>query len=643
MIVRTNVAGQVVGCQMVAAADGSAFTSTVSVFVTIDGGTQASGGGTVTHEGNGYHSYAPTQAETNGVRLAYTFTGSGAVPRTVHATGVSFNPADAVRLGLTALPNAAAEAAGGLYTRGSGAGQINQDANGRVDTRWVTGNVTVGTNSDKTGYALSTAGIQALWDALTSALTTVGSIGKLLVDNVNATISSRATQTSVDAIDDFVDTEVAAILAAVDTEIGTILSTLGSAGAGLTAVPWNAAWDAEVQSEVQDAIEANHLDHLLAVTYDPASKPGAADALLNELVESDAGVARYTANALEQAPSGGGGVADWTADERTAIRAILGVPTSGTTPDDPTTGILDTIRDNVATKASQTSVDDLPTNAELATALGTADDATLAAISALDAKVGTPSNLGGGATLAANLSDIEGQTDDIGVAGAGLTAVPWNAAWDAEVESEVTDALVALNLDHLLGTATGIPSVPSGTFWDQMLRDGTATYDRTTDSLQALRDRGDAAWTTVAAAAIRSAVGLAAANLDAQLAAIDDYIDTEIADILTDTSTTLDDLVDEIESRLTAALASKLAAHAAAVLTFTTTTGGTTTTVPLSTVEGTTPSAVDDFYNGAVMVFTSGALAGQRTSISDYNGTTKVATVVALTSAPASGVSGVIV
>jgi hypothetical protein len=41
---------------------------------------------------------------------------------------------DATRLGLTALPNAAAEASGGLYTRGTGAGQINQDANGRIDT-----------------------------------------------------------------------------------------------------------------------------------------------------------------------------------------------------------------------------------------------------------------------------------------------------------------------------------------------------------------------------------------------------------------------------------------------------------------------------------------------------------------------------
>lgn len=46
---------------------------------------------------------------------------------------VSFDPNDAVRLGLTALPNANAEAAGGLFTRGTGAGQINQDANGRID------------------------------------------------------------------------------------------------------------------------------------------------------------------------------------------------------------------------------------------------------------------------------------------------------------------------------------------------------------------------------------------------------------------------------------------------------------------------------------------------------------------------------
>lgn len=38
-------------------------------------------------------------------------------------------------------------------------------------------------------------------------------------------------------------------------------------------------------------------------------------------------------------------------------------------------------------------------------------------------RLGTPSDLGGGATVAANLADIEAQTDDIGAAGAGLTAI----------------------------------------------------------------------------------------------------------------------------------------------------------------------------------------------------------------------------
>ena len=82
---------------------------------------------------------------------------------------------------------------------------------------------------------------------------------------------------------------------------GDHLTEAGGTGDHLTAVPWNASWDAEVQSEVQDAIEANHLDHLLAVDYDPASKPGTSTALLNELVENDGGVSRFTANALEQA------------------------------------------------------------------------------------------------------------------------------------------------------------------------------------------------------------------------------------------------------------------------------------------------------------------------------------------------------
>lgn len=60
-----------------------------------------------------------------------TATGVAVLPIQIPLSG--FNLQDTVRGGLTALPNAAAEAAGGLFTRGTGAGQINQDANGRID------------------------------------------------------------------------------------------------------------------------------------------------------------------------------------------------------------------------------------------------------------------------------------------------------------------------------------------------------------------------------------------------------------------------------------------------------------------------------------------------------------------------------
>lgn len=50
----------------------------------------------------------------------------------------AWNNQDGVRGGMTALPNAAAEAAGGLYTRGAGAGQIAQQANGQADVNLST-------------------------------------------------------------------------------------------------------------------------------------------------------------------------------------------------------------------------------------------------------------------------------------------------------------------------------------------------------------------------------------------------------------------------------------------------------------------------------------------------------------------------
>ncbi len=87
-----NTAGQKIGAQLTAAADGTDFTSSVTCYVTGDGGTLATGSvgsGACVHEGHGYHTYAPAQAETNYDLIAFTFAGSGAITVTVQvATSV---------------------------------------------------------------------------------------------------------------------------------------------------------------------------------------------------------------------------------------------------------------------------------------------------------------------------------------------------------------------------------------------------------------------------------------------------------------------------------------------------------------------------------------------------------------------------
>jgi hypothetical protein len=90
----------------------------------------------------------------------------------------------------------------------------------------------------------------------------------------------------------------------------------------------------------------------------------------------------------------------------------------------------------------------------------------------------------------ATLDDIEAQTDDIGVAGAGLTAVPWNSAWDAQVESEVADALAVFWTS---------PATLVDLIWNEVIT-GHAVADSFglifDQQIDGLRAYGDAGWAT---------------------------------------------------------------------------------------------------------------------------------------------------
>ena len=91
------------------------------------------------------------------------------------------------------------------------------------------------------------------------------------------------------------------------------------------------------------------------------------------------------------------------------------------------------------------------------------------------------------ATGAIYYSGILGASD-----GSGLTAIPWNSAWDTEVQSECNDAMVALGLDHLVSAAVIGTDITDNSIIARMVSSSaTADWDtfvNTTDSLQAVRD-----------------------------------------------------------------------------------------------------------------------------------------------------------
>ena len=162
--------------------------------------------------------------------------------------------------------------------------------------------------NDPTAAAIA----DAVWDEAQSGHTSAGSFGEIATeiaailadtnelqgDDVPGLIAALNDVSSAD-VNAACDTAIAdaslataAALAAVDTVVDAILldtAEIGAAGAGLTeaggtgdhltAIPWNASWDAEVQSECADALTA----------YDPPTKAELDSGLaaLNDLAASD--------------------------------------------------------------------------------------------------------------------------------------------------------------------------------------------------------------------------------------------------------------------------------------------------------------------------------------------------------------------
>lgn len=113
--------------------EGAAATSITEA--TLASLTAAHSDGGFLHVANGtYRLDLPDAAFATGANYVdYGGTVTGMIVLGGRVRLVDVNLEDSVRAGLTALPNAAAAASGGLFIRGTGAGAINQDANGRID------------------------------------------------------------------------------------------------------------------------------------------------------------------------------------------------------------------------------------------------------------------------------------------------------------------------------------------------------------------------------------------------------------------------------------------------------------------------------------------------------------------------------
>ena len=306
--------------------------------------------------------------------------------------------------------------------------------------------------SGSTAEALNAAGASGdPWVAALPGSYSAGQAGYILGTNLDATVSSRASATDLATVAGYVDTEVAAIKAVTDKLDGTL----------------------ELSSDGQI----------------------------------------FTAAALQNAPTSSGGL------DAAGVRAAIGLASAN----------LDT------------QLADLPTNAELSTALASSDDAVLAVL-------GTPA----GASLAADVAAVQSDTNDI--------------------QSRLPAALVSGRIDASVGAMANNVMTAAAAAADLTteLQSGLAT-SAALSSLDAKVDVVDGVVDSILVDTAEIGVagaGLTALATAANLATVAGYLDTEIAAILADTNELqtdwtnggrLDLLVDAIKAKTDALPASPAA------------------------------------------------------------------------------------
>ena len=420
------------------------------------------------------------------------------------------------------------------------------------------------------------------------------------------------------------------------TDNAGLASELAKVPKSDSTVSWNATALGAINAEVDSAIETYHLDHLLAVDYDPAAKPGTATALLNELVESNGGVSRYTAAALAQAP-------------------------------DTTTGLSLAADQSGVTVGTVTNLTNAPTNGDLTATMKTSvTTAATAATPTAAAVTGSVGSIASGGITDASFDTSTGDFSALGVIHQGTAAGVGAATIDLDASAAFAD-------DELIGCIVYIVSASTGAGQVRTITDYANTNDRATVDTWTTALTGAVVYkvfatppapatppdVNVLTVASQTASATASvdfddlASLEARLtAARAGYIDNinghtaQTGDSFALANgaagfVAIDTVVDAIKAitdALGSAAAANLALSAAGII------GGTTSGTPTTTATDTDLTGyADDELIGRVIVFTGGTADGQAATITDYASTNGVVSFAALTTAPVASDTFVIV
>jgi hypothetical protein len=363
--------------------DGVVQTAGVTVRVLPFGGTEADGVGTVAYSTDGVVVYTPTQAETNYTSFVLIAKKTGCIPadKTVVTSASSTaghagtdhskiaNATSTVNLSSTTIKTATdletdtqniqsripAALVGGRMDSYLGATANNVITHNTIASNAI-GNSQLATsaiNAIQSGLATDT---QAT-DIETATQNIQSRLPNALVDGRMVSVAQVVgDKEGYKLASDGLALVTAWTVGITGNLTGNVTGSVGSidsvtfpanfANLGITA---GGAIDQVISVDVVDelgpqALSANSLQDEIATAVAGIQVLSR----LDTMIESDgAGGWQYTADALDQAAGGGGGGTDWNANERSAFRAILGFNSSGDILD-PSSGILDTIRDQTA-------------------------------------------------------------------------------------------------------------------------------------------------------------------------------------------------------------------------------------------------------------------------------------------------------